>query len=111
MPAEPAPVVIVAAMVNPSGGAPERESVLLLNASPQQIDLSGWRIADRIKRACAVPGGPLAAGATRSVPLTDGVTLGNKGGAITLLDPNGLKVDGVAYTEEQAAREGWTVVF
>ncbi len=111
VPAEQAPVVIVAAMVNPSGGAPERESVLLLNASPQQIDLSGWRIADRIKRACAVPGGPLAAGATRSVALTDGVTLGNKGGAITLLDPNGLKVDGVAYTEEQAAREGWTVVF
>jgi hypothetical protein len=43
--------------------------------------------------------------------MTDGVTLGNKGGAITLLDAKGLKIHGVAYTEEQAGREGWTVVF
>jgi uncharacterized protein YukJ len=105
------PVAIVAAMVNPSGPAPERESVLLINASPSPIDLSGWRIVDRLKRACAVPGGSLAPGATRSVPMTDGVTLGNKGGAITLLDAKGLKMHGVAYTEEQAGREGWTVVF
>jgi len=28
-----------------------------------------------------------------------------------LLDPDGLKVDGVSYTREQAKREGWLVVF
>jgi hypothetical protein len=39
------------------------------------------------------------------------VQLGNKGGTITLLDNKGLKVDGVAYTEEQAKKEGWTLVF
>src|SRR5262249_701720 len=37
--------------------------------------------------------------------------LGNKGGLITVLDKNGLKVDGVSYTEEQAKKEGWTIVF
>ena len=38
------------------------------------------------------------------------VALGNKGGLITLLDAQGLKVDGVAYTAADAP-EGWTVVF
>jgi hypothetical protein len=39
------------------------------------------------------------------------VQLGNKGGIITLLDDQGLKVDGVSYTEQQAQLEGWTLVF
>jgi hypothetical protein len=39
------------------------------------------------------------------------VQLGNSGGIITLLNRSGLKVDGVAYTEADARREGWTVVF
>ena len=39
------------------------------------------------------------------------VQLGNRGGIITLLDNRGLKVDGVSYTEQQAQREGWTLVF
>jgi hypothetical protein len=39
------------------------------------------------------------------------VQLGNQGGLITLLNPDGLKVDGVAYTQAQAAAEGWSIVF
>jgi hypothetical protein len=104
-------VRILAAMVNPNGGAPEHESVLLLNASPDAIDLAGWRIADRMKETCAVPSIRLDAGAVLSVPLRDPVQLGNKGGSITLLDKAGLKVAGVAYTADQARREGWTVTF
>ena len=104
-------VRIVAAMVNPSGPAPEAESVLLLNASPTAVDLSGWRIADRARQTCPVPGGPLAAGETRRVAITERVALGNNGGTVTLLDAGGLKVDGVAYTGADARREGWTVTF
>jgi hypothetical protein len=37
--------------------------------------------------------------------------LGNNGGIVTLLDPQGLKVHGVSYTRDQAAREGWTITF
>ena len=33
------------------------------------------------------------------------------GGLITLLNPDGLKVDGVAYTQAQADAEGWSIVF
>ena len=107
----PSTVRIVAAMVNPVGPAPERESVLLLNASPSPVDLTGWQVADRLKKLCPVPSGPLAAGATREVELAGEVQLGNHGGAITLLDAAGMKVAGVAYTEQQARQEGWTVVF
>ncbi len=104
-------VRIVAAMVNPVGPAPERESVLLINASPNPVDLTGWQIADRLKNKCDLPGEKLAPGGTREVTLSGGVQLGNNGGAITLLDADGLKVDGVSYTAAQAKLEGWTVVF
>ena len=106
-----APVRIVAALVNAPGGAPEAESVLLLNASPAAVDLTGWRIADRAKQTSAVTGGPLAPGDTRRVALVAPVALGNGGGTITLLDAGGLKVSGVAYTAADAEREGWNVTF
>ena len=102
---------ILAAMVNPAGPAPERETVLLLNASPNPVDLTGWKIADRMKQTCTLPPGPLAAGEVLSVRMSNGVALGNKGGSITLLERGGLKVAGVSYTAEQAREEGWTVTF
>ena len=105
------PVRILAALVNPAGPAPEAESVLLLNASPESADLTGWRIADRLKNSCPVPAGRLAAGAVLVVPAADGVQLGNSGGVISLLDRQGLKVHGVSYTADQAKREGWTLTF
>jgi uncharacterized protein YukJ len=103
-------VRIVGALVNPIGPAPENETVTLLNASSQTIDLTGWQIADRLKRKHQLSG-QLAAGATTMIALPPTVQLGNKGGIITLLDDQGLKVDGVSYTKEQADTEGWTIVF
>ncbi|MGW1624056.1 DUF2278 family protein, partial [Streptomyces sp. NPDC002172] len=105
------PVRVVAALVNPPGPTPEVETVTLLNASPAPVDLTGWRLLNRIGQASPVPAGPLVAGATLAVPLSDGARLGNRGGEITLLDAAGLKAHGVSYTAEQAAREGWWVVF
>jgi len=104
-------VRIVAAMVNPVGPSPEQESVLLLNASPDPVDLSGWRIADRLKQSSTTPAASIGPGETVRVVLPPNVQLGNKGGAITLLDANAVKVDGVSYTAAQAQRDGWTVVF
>jgi hypothetical protein len=45
------------------------------------------------------------------VRLTPPVVLSNRGGVITLLDASGLKVDGVAYTREQATEPGRTIAF
>ncbi|WP_406196909.1 DUF2278 family protein [Kitasatospora sp. NBC_01560] len=102
---------IVAALVNPAGPAPEDETVTVLNTSAAPIDLTGWQLADRSKHRLALPAGPLAAGAALTVHGGGGFELGNHGGAITLLDPAGLKVHGVAYTERQAAAEGRTITF
>jgi hypothetical protein len=104
-------VRIVAALVNPTGPAPEAETVTLLNASPQAVDLTGWSILDREKRRLVLDAGSLAAGDTIRVLLRAPVALGNRGGLISLLDPDGLKVDGVAYTKAQAEGEGWSLVF
>jgi uncharacterized protein YukJ len=103
-------VRLVAALVNPTGPAPEAETVTILNASPAEIDLDGWVLVDRIGQRSPVTGGPIAAGATRVVRVVPPMALGNSGGTISLLDVAGTKVDGVAYTAAQA-REGWTVVF
>ncbi|WP_395296814.1 DUF2278 family protein [Kitasatospora hibisci] len=102
---------IVAAVVNPVGPAPEDETVTLLNTSAAPVDLTGWHLADRAKHRLALPAGPLAAGATLVVHGGNGFQLGNHGGSITLLDPSGLKVHGVAYTARQAAAEGRTITF
>jgi uncharacterized protein YukJ len=102
---------IVGALVNPVGPAPEKESVTLLNASSEDVDLGGWAVLDKLKQRMPLDSGVLAAGETLKVPLEDPVQLGNGGGLVTLVDQAGLKVDGVAYTGEQAAQEGWTLVF
>ena len=110
-PTEPDNLVrIVGALVNPIGPSPEQETVTLINTSPESIDLTGWKIADRQKKTCTLSGA-IAPGATLLVTLPQEVQLGNKGGMITLLDKKGLKVHGVSYTGQQAKKEGWTIVF
>lgn len=105
-------VRIVAALVNPKGDDPGLEAITLLNASPAPVDLKGWSVADRNKKRSTLPPGALAAGEILRVRLDGkGAQLSNKGGAITLLDEQGLKIDGVSYTREMVRRQGWTLVF
>jgi uncharacterized protein YukJ len=109
--AEQPQVQILAARVNPIGPAPEQEVVFLMNLSAEPVDMTGWQLADRQHHASPVPGGPLAPSHVLEVLTSNGMQLSNHGGTITLLDAGGLKVSGVAYTEEQAQREGWTIAF
>lgn len=105
-------VRIVAAMVNPKGDDAGRERVTLLNTTPDTIDLKGWSIADKNKRKTILASQELSPGTTVLVMLSnEGAQLSNDGGIITLLDTKGLKIDGVSYTREQVARQGWTIVF
>jgi uncharacterized protein YukJ len=103
-------VRIVAALVNPMGPSPEAEKVTLLNTSPEAIDLAGWSVANKSKARHGLDG-RIDSGTTRVVSLPSEVPLGNEGGIITLLNDQGLKVDGSSYTREQGRREGWTLVF
>jgi uncharacterized protein YukJ len=102
-------VRIVAALVN-SVQSPEVEVVTLVNTSPREISLKGWALLDGQKNRQPL-GGSLKAGEARAVRVEKPVALSNKGGAITILDENGLKVDGVSYTKAQASNPGWTIVF
>jgi uncharacterized protein YukJ len=102
-------VRIVAALVN-AVGSPEAEFVTLLNTTARAIDLAAWTLADQDQHAMALTG-TVAAGKAVRVQLTPPVVLPNRGGVITLLDAAGLKADGVAYTGQQAAEPGRTIVF
>ncbi|UFH53984.1 DUF2278 family protein [Spirosoma sp. KNUC1025] len=100
---------LIAAMVKPVSGKPEQ--VYILNATPTDIDLTGYELVDKANRHEALSG-PLAAGAVLMYSLTgQHVLLSNDGGSISLLDPTGLKVSGVAYTRQQVGQAGRLVVF
>lgn len=100
---------IVSALVNPVK-SPEVETVTLLNTTSQTIDLAGWKLLDRDKNAMPLSG-RVEAGDTVRVTLKTPVILPNKGGIITLLNADGLRVDGVSYTKVQASNPGYSVKF
>jgi len=110
-------VAIIAALVNPVGGentpgaTGQPETVYLLNRSAKGVSLGGWSLLNKNDEAHLISGDVwLAPGAVQ--PMTLGqVALSNKGGLITLLDPDGHKVDGVSYTKQQAKDEGELVIF
>lgn len=110
-PSVAAEVRIVAALVNPIGADPGQESVTLINVSPTPVDLKGWALADRLKRKHSL-NGTIQPGAVMTVLLsgTD-IQLSNDGGIITLLNKDGLKIDGVSYTKEGVKQQGWTTIF
>ena len=105
-------VRVIAALVNPMGNDVGLERVTLLNVTPSAIDMQGWEIADKNKRRTTIPTATLDPGDTLVVHLSGaGAQLSNKGGIITLLDPDGLKVSGVSYTRVEARQQGWTLAF
>ncbi|PLX31773.1 MAG: hypothetical protein C0600_04765 [Ignavibacteria bacterium] len=110
-------VAIIGALVNPIGpeNTPQHtgrhEAVLLLNRSPESVNLRGWSVLNRMEKAQPIADEiTLAPGALHAVTMA-AAPLSNKGGLITLLDENGLKVDGVSYTKKQAKEEGYIILF
>lgn len=102
-------VRIVAALVN-DVKSPEREKVTLLNTADVPVDIDGWQIKDKQKKAMTLSG-TIPPGGIQIVEVTPPTTLSNKGGIITLLNERGVKVHGVAYTKEQASQPGRTIPF
>ena len=100
---------IIAALANPVS-SPEVETVTLLNVSGQPIPLEGWVLLDRNKNAMPLQG-VIGEGDTLRITLKRPVRLANKGGMITILNPDGLRVDGVTYTRAQASKPGVSIKF
>jgi uncharacterized protein YukJ len=106
----PSPVSIIAAMVNPSGDDVGMEYVILLNKSNQDVDLDGWQIVDKLNKKDTIRNMIIKAGTTEQITLTgNGAQLSNKGGNITLLNADGIKIDGATYTESDASLQGWVI--
>jgi uncharacterized protein YukJ len=102
---------IVAAMVNPHRDHPKHEFVTILNISAQTLELTNWQILDQLDKSEPISGS-IEPGLAMTFPLSgSGAQLSNKGGTITLLNSQGLKVDGVAYTKEDAKTQGKPVFF
>ena len=102
-------VRIVAALVNDTK-TPERETVTLLNTSPKSVKLNGWSLHDKAEAKTPLSG-ELAAGEAKPFVVQPPMALSNKGGLITLVNADGLKIDGVSYTKQQASNPGWTLKF
>ncbi|HRH77078.1 MAG TPA: DUF2278 family protein, partial [Cellvibrionaceae bacterium] len=100
---------IVAALAN-GMNSPETETITILNVTNQTIDLNGWKLLDANKNAQNLTG-VINSGETVRITVVSPVVLPNKGGLITLLNPDGLRVDGVGYTKKQASLPGYTIKF
>lgn len=98
---------IVAALVNPNI---DGESVTLLNTGPAPVDLAGWSLASGADSRMVLRDITIAAGKTVQIAAQPPFTLPNQGGIISLLDPVGVKVDGVSYIKAQATT-GTTIIF
>jgi poly(U)-specific endoribonuclease len=105
-------VRIIAALINPQGHDPGKETVTLINTGSTPASLTDWRIEDRNGRAQTIAGMSLGAGDTVRVTLDPtGAQLSNKGGQISLIDAAGQIVQTVTYPREQARQQGETVLF
>lgn len=101
---------IIAALVNPLGVEEGNEKVILFNSGPLPAELKNWAIANNTKKQDLI-NITIKSGESVTVKLSKNVPLSNKGGIITLLNDQGIKIDGVSYTKEQAGREGSWILF
>jgi uncharacterized protein YukJ len=102
-------VRIVAAQVNPAEKS--REIITLVNTTNHRIDITDWAIADS-QKAKRLLYGEIRPGEFLNIPLTGKTArLSKLGGIITLLDRNGVKVDGVSYTEKDCQKTDSILIF
>ena len=106
-------ISIQAALVNPVGPDEQvgGESVFLRNRWAADISLDGWTVSNAAGDVQVLPGGATIASHSKEKFLVPDCPLSNRGGTITLKNPDGKVVDQVSYTKEQARREGILVYF
>ncbi|HBF40123.1 MAG TPA: DUF2278 domain-containing protein [Firmicutes bacterium] len=105
---------ILTALVHPSNKG--RETVTLINTTNHKIDITDWVLTDNLnfKRVLY---GEIRPGEFLTIPLmsknagSHGHEFAKEGGIISLLEPNGLKIHGVSYTEKDYQQEDCTLTF
>lgn len=106
-----ADVRMIAALVNPTSLDNASQTVTLINTSAEQVDLNGWKLTDTLKRQQSLNGTINPGGVIQVALDKNHIQLQNDGGTITLVDNNAIKIDGVAYTKEDAQKPNSTIVF
>ncbi|MEJ7680270.1 MAG: hypothetical protein WKG06_20930 [Segetibacter sp.] len=83
-----------------------------MNTTDKDINLEGWMIADKLKKKEVIRNIILSALDVVQIKLSgEGAQLSNDGGIITLLNSDGLKIDGVSYTKNAVVKQGTLVSF
>lgn len=96
-------VIIDEALINPESDSPRarRRSVTLTNPKDHTMPLSSWKIKNSAGEFQTLPpNAALDAKSTQTFDIPD-VHLSKLGDTITLLNEEGLKVDGVSYRSQQ----------
>ncbi len=102
---------IIAALVNPEGHDPGKESVTLINTGLDQTNMDDWHLEDRNGRKQSLSGMTIGAGETLRIVLDpSGAQLSNKGGRISLIDGSGNAVHMVTYSKGQVKTQGETIL-
>jgi hypothetical protein len=97
-------------LVNPVSNS-NNEWVSIFNYSNKQIQLNGWKIKDKIKRATPL-NGIMGPGQAKRISLLDSSTrLANTGGSISMYTEKDELVCRVGYTEKQGKQKGVVIRF
>jgi hypothetical protein len=108
------PVRIIAALVNPLGDDPGKETVTLINTGSASVSLEGWFLLDAMNNRYVLSdqSNVMSAAATTTITLPkNSIQLSNKGGEIRLLNRDGKVVHRVSYTKAQSQEQGRTLIF
>lgn len=108
------PVKIMAALVNPMGDDPGKETVTLINTGADTVSLEGWMLLDAMNHRYQVSdqAAAIEEGEVFIIRLPkNSVQLSNKGGEIRLLNRDGQVAHQVSYTKTQAREQGRTILF
>jgi hypothetical protein len=105
-------VRIIAALVNPSGDESGKETVTLLNTTPTVVNLDRWKIKAPNGWEFTFADVSIGAGEARAFRMVaPSPQFRNRGGTITLLEPDGKVHEQVEYNEQQASQQGYTIKF
>lgn len=89
----------------------KRKSVTLTNLTNHRVSLASWKLHNSAGQAQELPASavlnPMSSGGFE----VSNLHLSNNGDIITLVNEEGLKVDGVSYNSQQGNMEGRPIVF
>ena len=105
-------VRIIAALINPEGADPGKETVTIMNIGANNVQTQNWKITDKNKNSSPIGIDTLEAGLTYQISLDGtGAQLGNRGGFIHLENGAGKIVHLVSYSKSQVREQGRTILF